>query len=58
LRFPGDGIGKEVIPEGCRILYGISATTLDGKVLTPDLGDQTTAPEIGKEISRKIWYPG
>lgn len=36
------------------ILDGISATTADGKVLTPDLGGHATTREISQEISRKI----
>jgi tartrate dehydrogenase/decarboxylase/D-malate dehydrogenase len=36
------------------ILDGISATTADGKVLTPDFGGHATTHEIRQEISRKI----
>jgi tartrate dehydrogenase/decarboxylase/D-malate dehydrogenase len=36
------------------IMDGISATTADGKVLTPDLGGHATTYEISQEISRNI----
>jgi len=36
------------------VMDGISATTADGKVLTPDLGGRATTHEVGQEIIRKI----
>jgi tartrate dehydrogenase/decarboxylase/D-malate dehydrogenase len=36
------------------IMDGISATTADGKILTPDLGGHAMTNQISEEICRKI----
>ncbi len=48
MSFLGENQAAEVI------LDGISATTVEGKVLTPDLGGRATTQEVGQSICRRV----
>jgi tartrate dehydrogenase/decarboxylase/D-malate dehydrogenase len=48
MSFLGEELASKIIMDG------ISTTTADGKVLTPDLGGNATTKEVGQEICRNI----
>jgi len=49
---PGDGIGREVMPEAVRVLETV--LTLPGAPLTPDMGGRSTTAEPGTAIAKSL----